>query len=103
MKVNVESQIPQQYSPSVYRRMLRAITQQLNLLSEGFVQAATNAATAMPTSGTYKKGDFVRKSDLAEAGAGGAKYVITGWLRLTDGSAHVLNTDWVTSRVLTGN
>jgi hypothetical protein len=103
MRINVESEIPQKYMPSVFARILRAITQQLNLLSEGFVQAATNAATAMPTSGTYKQGDFVRKSDLVEAGGAGAKYVITGWLRLTDGSAHVLNTDWVTSRVLTGN
>lgn len=28
--------------------------------------------------------------------------VVTGWVRLTTGSAHVLNTDWAEMRTLTG-
>lgn len=103
MKLNPENRIPQRYDAGTFSLLLRDFATQLNLLSEGFVRAATNAATSIPTSGSYAQGDFVRKSNLAEAGSAGSKYVVTGWLRLTNGSAHVLNTDWVEARVLTGN
>ena len=82
--------------------LFRDLAVQVNGLSEGAIAAKYNARTSIPTTGTYKQGDFVPKSDLAEAGAGGSKYVITGWLRLTSGSAHVSGTDWVEARVLTG-
>jgi hypothetical protein len=41
----------------------------------------------MPTTGTYTAGDIVLESTT------GAK--VSGWKRLTTGSAHVLGTDWV--------
>lgn len=44
-------------------------------------------AGAMPTSGTYGQGDVVYNS----APAAGQPM---GWVRLTTGTAHVLNTDW---------
>ena len=44
-------------------------------------------AGAMPTTGTYGQGDVVYHS----APAAGSP---AGWVRLTTGSAHVLNTDW---------
>lgn len=59
-------------------------------------------ANSIPTTGKYVQGYFVKKSDLIVAGAGGSQYVVNGWLRLTTGSAHVLNTDWAEMRTLTG-
>ncbi|MER9622684.1 right-handed parallel beta-helix repeat-containing protein [Mesorhizobium sp. M0222] len=45
------------------------------------------ASAAMPAAGYYVAGAFVRNNSAAGAG-------IAGWLRLTNGNAHVLNTDW---------
>ncbi|RWX71885.1 glycosyl hydrolase family 28-related protein [Mesorhizobium sp. M2A.F.Ca.ET.039.01.1.1] len=47
------------------------------------------AATAMPTTGTYVQGAFVRNSSPTQANG------IEGWLRLSTGNAHVLGTDWM--------
>jgi hypothetical protein len=99
MRIKVDQEVPQQYSPSVFSRMLRSITQQLNLLSEGFVQAATNAATAAPTTGTYQKGDFVRSSSTTKLGTTGSRYIIVGWICTVAGTpgtweeVHVLTED----------
>ena len=82
---------------------LKDISQQLNGLTEGSITARHSALAAIPASGTYKSGDFVPKSSYSEAGGAGSKYVVIGWNRLTSGSAHVLNTDWVEARILTGN
>lgn len=57
----------------------------------------------IPTTGTYSKGDILYKPTPALAGTAGSQYIIHGWRRITDGSAHVLNTDWVEMRMLTGN
>ena len=43
--------------------------------------------SSVPTSGTYTAGDIVLESTTAGR--------VSGWKRLTTGSAHVLNTDWV--------
>ena len=59
-------------------------------------------AGAMPTSGTYQKGDHIRNNNVAVLGAASSQYILDGWSRLTDGSNHVLNTDWVERRVFTG-
>ena len=78
-------------------------SKQVNDLTEGRISAVTNAATSVPTTGTWKQGDFVRNSEPVEAGTATSKYVVTGWIRLTSGSGNVLNTDWVPVRCLTGN
>lgn len=83
--------------------LFRAHAQQVNDLTEGRISAVTNAASAVPTTGTWQQGDFVRNLAPSEAGTAGSKYVVTGWLRLTSGSNNVLNTDWVATRSLTGN
>lgn len=59
--------------------------------------------TAMPTSGTYNKQDEVYNINKVEQGTAGNKYVVDRWLRLTDGSNHVLGTDWLEIRLYTGN
>lgn len=80
----------------------RGLAQQVNQLSEGQAVATYNADSSMPTAGTYAAGDFVKNSTPAVLGAPGTQYVVRGWLRITNGSAHVLNTDWVQDRALTG-
>jgi len=64
---------------------------------------AFRSSNTMPSSGSYTLGDIVLHRDATEQGSASSKYVVTGWYRLTTGSNHVLNTDWVEMRVLTGN
>jgi hypothetical protein len=82
--------------------LYRQIAQQLNQLSDGTIQAQNTASAAMPTSGTFTAGDFVVNRSPAILGGAGSRYVIRGWIRMTSGSTHVLNTDWCESRTLTG-
>jgi hypothetical protein len=60
-------------------------------------------AAAMPSSGEYARGDLVLNSAISELGSASSKYIILGWSRLVTGTAHVLNTDWLEARCLTGN
>jgi hypothetical protein len=76
---------------------------QLNDLSEGRSSAITNGMSSVPTTGTWKIGDFVRNTAPAEAGLATAKYVVIGWVRITSGSGNTINTDWLAARSLTGN
>lgn len=80
-------------------RLYRDTATQLNLLSEGYIQAATNAATAAPTAGTWNRGDFIRNSAPSELGAVGQKYVLMGWICVASGTPGT----WLQSRTLTGN
>jgi hypothetical protein len=59
--------------------------------------------TTMPNTGTFTAGDRVFKTNPAEEGGAGSKYIITGWIRLTTGTDNTLNTDWFEMRTLTGN
>jgi hypothetical protein len=98
-RVKVENRLPQKYDAATLTRLLREITDQLNLLSEGYLQAATNAATSIPTAGSYRQGDFVRNSTPSETGGAGSKYVLLGWLNVTSGSPGTFKE----VRALTGN
>lgn len=80
-------------------RLYRDTAQQLNQLAEGYIQAATNAATAAPTTGTYSVGDMVRNSAPSELGAPGSKYVVLGWVCVTAGTPGT----FLQCRALTGN
>ena len=69
-----------------------------------YVSPLGTAAASVPcTAGTYNEGDYIANTSTSEIGAAASKYIITGWDRLTTGSAHVLNTDWRQRRQLTGN
>lgn len=59
-------------------------------------------AASMPTVGRYVAGHRVLSDSPAVVGTAGSRYMVLGWLRLTTGSNHVLNTDWSEMRVLTG-
>lgn len=89
----------EQPSARVDPSFLRRLVQQVNLLGDGKVEAANSAGTAAPTGGTWNVGDFVRKTDPAEAGAGGSKYVIIGWICTVAGTPGT----WLECRCLTGN
>jgi hypothetical protein len=67
------------------------------------INCPSNRATSMPSSGTWAIGDFVTNTNISEQGTAGSKYIVRGWSRITTGSGNVLNTDWVTARMLTGN
>jgi hypothetical protein len=94
--------IPQPGSPTfvvTLKQLVVATIRQLNALSEGRVAAAYNAATAYPTTGEWSRGDFIRNAEPSEAGTGGSKYVVLGWVCVTGGAPGT----WVECRALTGN
>lgn len=66
------------------------------------LNVCATASTNLPTTGKYVEGLKVEDIGITVAGAPGSQYTSTGWLRLTTGSSHVLNTDWVELRTLTG-
>lgn len=80
-------------------QILREYAKQLNLLSEGHIQAVTNADTTAPTTGTYQQGDKVWNSQPAEVGGAGNKYVVVGWVCTVAGTPGT----WLQMRTLTGN
>lgn len=81
--------------------VLRDLGTRLDLLAEGRLEGAKLDATSVPTTGTYKRGDFIRKSDPVEAGSSPNKYVIAGWLCTTGGPAGTFV--FKECRYLTGN
>jgi hypothetical protein len=55
-----------------------------------------------PTSGRYRKGDYVSNPTLSVIGDTGSRYVVKGWLRITDGTSHVVGVDWIEDKLYTG-
>jgi len=100
MKLNTTPRIS---GDPILVRELREHAIQINKISEGFLSGTYNAYTSYPTTGTWAIGDYIKNSAPAEAGVALGKYVILGWVRITNGSANVLNTDWIECRSLTGN
>jgi hypothetical protein len=106
MRVSSDPRLPILGDPSYESKLnyqlyeiLREIAFQLNALSEGYVYAATNAATSAPTTGSFNVGDFIRNSTPTELGSASSKYIVTGWYCVTAGEPGT----WVESRALTGN
>lgn len=64
----------------------------------------------IPTTGHFNKGDYVVNDNVVllqwhsdpTTPVEGMSYVIRGWIRMTSGSTHTLNVDWVEDRCLTG-
>jgi hypothetical protein len=57
----------------------------INAMTDGRLAGTNNAVAAMPTSGTFAQGDFVRNAAPTELGAPGSKYVVIGWLCVAGG------------------
>ena len=96
MKLN---STPRQEKDPETTRWYMQVAQQVNALSEGRIGAFYTALTAVPTTGTWNRGDFVVNSAPAEAGTAGSKYVIHGWQCVSGGTPGT----WVQCRFLTGN
>ena len=81
---------------------LANISQQINQLAEGRAVVHYNEDTAVPTSGSYRLGDFVRNSNPSEiSGSTAVKYVLRGWVCVSNGSASA--TSFVQVRSPTGS
>lgn len=81
------------------QRELREHAQQVNAISEGRIGGNYNAATSIPTTGTYQQGDYVKNSAPTELGTTPNKYVIRGWTCVVGGTPGT----FVEDRGLTGN
>ncbi len=103
LPVSPESDYDKQLNRKLFD-FFRVLVVKVNGIASGSIShRADNASATMPTSGTWAKGDFVANSSPVEAGTGGSKYIVTGWMRLTNGSSNTPTTDWVACRSLTGN
>lgn len=90
------------------RRLVRTLTdylrlnsQQVNDLATGRLEANFNADSAIPSSGLFGIGDFVKKKPIVEQGSAGSKYIVYGWVCTSEGSASA--SSFTTVRFLTGN
>lgn len=102
MKIEQQPRLPAKSVGDLVNALQRYFSRlagQLNSVSEGQITGVTNAATSVPTTGTYASGDFVRNSTPAEAGSASSKYVIFGWVCVTGGTPGT----WKECRFLTGN
>ena len=77
------------------------VEHQVNSLSESQLAASYGALTASPVGPIMATGDIVPKRVRSEEGTAGAKYVITGWMAKSDGSASASTI--LELRSLTGN
>ena len=59
-------------------------------------------ASSIPAAGTWFANSWVANRVMSVSGTAGSRYIVLGWARLTTGANHVLNTDWIETRVLTG-
>jgi hypothetical protein len=98
-KLASTQKLPKDYNLQSVDAIFRSIDQQVNALSEGRLVANYNAATAVPTTGTYAIGDFIRNSAPSELGGAGSMYVILGFICTASGTPGT----WKQCRVLTGN
>jgi parallel beta-helix repeat protein len=61
---------------------------------------------SIPSSGdgVFRRGEVIFNVTPSILGTAGSQYIVTGWKRISaDGNTHVLNTDWVEMRSLTGS
>jgi len=83
----------------VLSRIFRNTAQKMNLIADGRIAGSDFVAATVPTTGTFKQGDFIRNSAPVEAGAAASKYVVLGWIVVAGGTPGTLRE----CRVLTGN
>ena len=99
MKLNIDQGLSAEYDRATMAGILRDIQQAVNALAEGRQSGSYAATTAVPTTGSYAIGDFVKKSNPVEAGAAASKYVIFGWVCTASGTPGTFKE----CRFLTGN
>ena len=79
----------------------REIAEQVNSLSEGQQAANYNMHSAVPTTGVFAIGDFIKEESAVERGTASSKYVRTGWICVSEGSASAAS--FVEARIRTDN
>jgi hypothetical protein len=80
-------------------RLFRNIAAKVNAIGDGRLAGSDLVAAAVPTTGTYATGDFVRNSAPVELGGAGSKYTIDGWVNVAGGTPGT----FLQRRSLTGN
>ena len=93
-----------QYLQDLHRNMtdyLRQVSVQVNGISEGLIEQRYNARSAAPTGIVMRIGDIVPNLNPKESGTATAKYIVTGWMALTNGTASAGSVFQL--RALTGN
>lgn len=99
MKVAVSVRVPPNYDKGRMQEIVREIEAAINGIAEEGIVFFYKAATAAPTTGSWKQGDFVRNSAPEELGSANSKYVISGWRCTVSGTPGT----WLQARELTGN
>lgn len=94
MRVNEMITLPMQFG----QELLKALTERLRELARAVNAQETASGIAAPTTGQATAGTFVRNVAPTEAGSGGSKYVILGWVCVTGGAPGT----WKEVRTLTG-
>lgn len=86
--LNLGFQVPAKYDKNTLTDIIRAITNQVNRLSEGSISARYRAASAVPSGSavSYVQGDIVWDSQATEQSTVGATYVRLGWVCTQNGS-----------------
>ncbi len=101
MRLNTDPRLPQNEDQKALKQRLyeinRDVATQVNAMSEGLLQGASNAAAAMPTTGSFVQGDFVRNALPVELGVATQKYFVFGWM------CTAAPLTFVQMRFLTGN
>ena len=102
-KLVLDGQVPGEYEKSTLTQIIRAITGQVNVLSEGRLAGRYQAQVSVPTSVSAAVGDVVFDSNTtvrASVAPGiAASYVRIGWVCTV---ASPTNATWQEMRVLTG-
>lgn len=99
MKLALVQAVPAKYDQAMIAALFGRIERQVNLLAEGRLTGRHFTASSKPTTGDFAQGDVIWNSAPAEAGSGGSKYVIAGWICTVAGSPGTL----LDMRWLTGN
>ena len=96
MRLNTSPRLP---ADPVLQREMREHATLVNLISEGRLTGTVNAQNAVPTTGAFAQGDFVKNSEPTELGTAPNKYVVLGWVCTVSGDPAT----FVPVRALTGN
>jgi hypothetical protein len=98
-KVSASGKVPPEYEKLKIFEIIREVESQLNRLSEGRIDALHESRTAVPTTGTWARGDRIVNKEPSELGSAGSMYTIDGWTCTVGGTPGT----WVERRSLTGN
>ena len=82
MKLATAKQLSHEYDRGYLARLFQRLDDQVNNLTEGKLNAITNAQSSAPTTGTYVAGDFVRNNGPIESGGS----VVFGWMCTVSGT-----------------